>query len=129
MNIRKLERFCLACSMCLLVCFSSLAAQAADNFTNKDLLEFPKSERDAYITGAIITAAHAIYLYDKEKGQCFTDWFFENPNERVSEIDKAIKDNPDLTPSSIILSLPQMKCGRLKPKKVKPDEKKRETKP
>ncbi len=122
MKIRGLGRIVLACSICFLVCVFSPVAQATDNFSNKDLLEFPKSERDAYITGAIITAAHAIYLYDKEKGQCFTDWFFENPDARVSEIDKVIKEHPEATPSSIILALPQLKCGKLKQKRVNCDE-------
>lgn len=123
MKIKDLKRLFLAYSICLLVCLSSFAAQAADNFTNKDLLEFPKSERDAYITGAMLSIAHTLYLFhSKEMGQCFSDWFLEQPNKRIAEIEKAMQENPKQSPSTIFLGLPQLKCGRLKSMKVKSDE-------
>lgn len=125
MKISGLERFCLACSICLLVCFSSLAAQSEDkdHFTNKDLLEFPKSERDAYITGAMLSTAHTLSLvHSKEMGQCYSDWFLKQPNKRIEEIEKEMRKYPKHPPSTILLGLPQLECGRLKPKKVKGNE-------
>ncbi len=132
MKIRGLGRIVLACSICLLVCFS-FVAQAENNvhqkktdmnqkekgFTNEDLLEFPKSERDAYLTGAILSTAHTLSLFhSKEMGQCFSDWFLEQPNNRIEEIEKEMQKYPKHPPSTILLGLPQLKCGRLKPKKV-----------
>ncbi len=55
---------------------------------NKDLLEFPKSERDAYLTGAILSTAHTLSIFhSKDMGQCFSDWFLENPDVRISEME------------------------------------------
>lgn len=123
MNIRELQRFLLACSISLLVCISSSTALAADNFLNKDLLEFPKSERHAYITGAILSTAHTLSVFhSKEMGQCFSDWFYEQPNKRIAEIEEYMRKNPKHAPSTILLGLPQLKCGRLKPKKAQRDE-------
>ena len=120
MNIRVLQRSLLACSVCLLVCISSSTAQSADSFLNKDLLKFPKSERHAYITGAILSTAHTLSaVHSKEMGQCFSDWFYEQPNNRIAEIEEYMRKNPNHAPSTILLGLPQLKCGRLKPKKVK----------
>ena len=120
MKIKGFEKFFLACFICLMVCFSHPAAQAAGNFTNKDLLEFPKSERDAFITGAMLSTAHTLSLFhSKEMGQCFSDWFLRQPNTRIAEIEEYMKENPNHTPSTVLLALPQLKCGRLKPKKVK----------
>ena len=130
MTIKDLGKGFLACSICLLVCFSSLVAQAADNFTNKDLLEFPKSERDAYITGAMLSTAHTLSMFHSEKmGQCFSDWFLKQPNKRIKEIEEYMRKNPKHAPSTILLGLPQLECGRLKPKKVKDDERKQKTEP
>ena len=93
--------------------------QKEKGFTNEDLLEFPKSERDAYLTGAILSTAHTLSLFhSKEMGQCFSDWFLEQPNNRIEEIEKEMQKYPKHPPSTILLGLPQLKCGRLKPKKV-----------
>lgn len=120
MKIKAFETFFLAFFVCLVVCLSSPAAQAADNFTNKDLLEFPKSERDAFITGAMLSTAHTLYVFhSKEMGQCFSDWFLKQPNKRIAEIEEYMRENPNHTPSTVLLALPQLECGRLKPKKVK----------
>ncbi|MCB1840403.1 MAG: hypothetical protein KDI61_09095 [Alphaproteobacteria bacterium] len=96
---------------------SITAAQAAsDHFTNRDLLDFPKSERDAYLTGSILSIGHTLSLFHSKKmGQCFTDWFLEQPNTRLEEIEQAMKENPDHGPSTVLLGLPQLKCGRLLP--------------
>ena len=121
MKIKGLEGLVLACFVCLSVCLLPFVVQAADNFLNKDLLEFPKSERDAYLTGAILSVAHTLYLFhSKEMGQCFSDWFLEQPNNRIAEMEEYMRKNPNHAPSSILLGLPQLKCGRLKPKKIKP---------
>ena len=120
MKTKGLWSFFLAFTICLLVCFSSLVAQAENNFTNKDLLEYPKSERDAFITGAMLSTAHTLYVFhSKEMGQCFSDWFLNQPNKRIAEIEEYMRENPNHTPSTVLLALPQLKCGRLKPKKAK----------
>lgn len=86
------------------------------NFTNADLMGFSIDQRHAYYTGSIISISHTLSLYDKEKGKCFSNWFFENPQQRINEIEAAVQEYTDEPPSSIILSLPQLKCGRLKEK-------------
>lgn len=123
MKTKAFETFIFAFFVCLMVCFSSPAAQAAGGFTNKDLLEFPKSERDAFITGAMLSTAHTLYIFHSKKmGQCFSDWFLRQPNNRIAEIEEDMRKNPNHTPSTVLLALPQLECGRLRPKKVKKNE-------
>ena len=84
------------------------------DFTNADLMSFTVDQRHAYYTGSMITMSHAISMYDKEKGQCFSDWFFEDVNKRIIEIEEDIKKHPDHVPSMTMLVLPQIKCGKIK---------------
>lgn len=115
MNTNGLRVFLVAA--CLAISWPVFASEPP-RFTNKDLMDFTKDQRDAYYTGAVISAAHAIALYDQEKGQCFSNWFFENPQKRVTEIEEAVQKHPDHTPSSMILALPQLECGRLTDKEI-----------
>ncbi|MCK5556228.1 MAG: hypothetical protein KAI76_08320, partial [Alphaproteobacteria bacterium] len=102
MNIKGLQASFLLLLLGVMCIFSNTPAMS-ENFKNSDLLDFPKSERDAFYTGAAISIGHTISIYDKETGQCYTDWFFENPNKRIMEIEKAVQENPDHTPSTIML--------------------------
>ncbi|MCK5555206.1 MAG: hypothetical protein KAI76_03125, partial [Alphaproteobacteria bacterium] len=86
------------------------------NFKNSDLLNFPKSERDAFYTGAAMSISHVVALYDEKQGQCFMNWYLENPNKRIAEIEKSARDFPDHAPTSIIIGLAQLKCGKINEK-------------
>lgn len=88
-------------------------ANGPKDFTNSDLMSFSIDQRHAYYTGSMISISHVISLYDKEKGQCFSDWFFEATNKRIMEIEEEVNGNPSLTPSTIMITLPQLKCGKL----------------
>ncbi len=100
-------------ALCVLAASNAHAAGPKD-FTNTDLMSFTVDQRHAYYTGSMISMSHAISMYDKEKGQCFSDWFFEDVNKRIMEIEEDIKKHPDHVPSMTMLVLPQIKCGKIK---------------
>ena len=41
------------------------------------------------------------------------DWFFEDVNKRIIEIEEDIKKHPDQVPSVIMISLAELKCGKI----------------
>lgn len=105
----------------LFLCLMALSISAHKNthaagpkdFTNADLMSFTVDQRHAYYTGSMITMSHAISMYDKEKGQCFSDWFFSAPNKRIEEIEGDVKKYPKKLPSVIMMSRAALQCGKV----------------
>lgn len=87
----------------------------AKDFTNRDFLEFSEGQKDVFFSGAYLSIGHLISsMHDKKKGQCFADWYFDKPKERMKEIESVMRKNPDLSPTTILIGLPQLECGKLK---------------
>ena len=85
----------------------------AKNFKSSEFLEFPQDQRDAFYSGAYMSIGHVISLKNKKQGQCVTDWYFKQPKQRITELENAMRKYPDHSPTSILIGLAQLECGKI----------------
>jgi hypothetical protein len=89
------------------------SAQASEN-TNAAFLKLSPEYREGFYFGAYSTMSHVLASQNKELGQCFANWFMQQPVQRIQEIETEMRENPERAPSTILIGLPQLECGRIK---------------
>ena len=111
MNIKRLHARFLLLLLGVMCIFPNTSAMA--NFKNSEFLEFSQSQRDWFYSGAYMSIGHVISLKNKKQGQCVTDWYFKQPKQRITELENAMRKYPDHSPTSILIGLAQLECGKI----------------
>ena len=85
-------------------------ADAADRFTNRDLMEHSQRDRRIWLAAFIGGAANAVALHDVEAGRCISRWYDEDDLEQLGLIERSMSAYPDNRPVEIIFALVRREC-------------------
>jgi hypothetical protein len=85
----------------------------AGHYKNSDLLAFSQDQRDAFYSGAFMSIGHVVSLRDEKQADCIWKWYFDQPATRIMQIEAAMKQYPDHSPTAIFLGMLQKDCGKI----------------
>ena len=88
---------------------------AADRFTNRDLLE--KSDRDQrlWLSGVVVGMVSGLGLRDPDAGACLAEWYFDDPEQAFGNMRASMEAFPDHEPDIILIALARRSCERVTP--------------
>ena len=69
--------------------------------------------------GAFASLAHLIALQGKQKVECAADWFFKDKEAKRKLVEETMADNPNVGPTTVIISLLTQACGPLVSKPIR----------
>ena len=83
---------------------------AADRFTNRDLLE--KSDRDQrlWLSGVAMGVSHGLGLTNTEAASCLIRWYFDDPAQVFANMRANMERFPDHEPSILLIALARREC-------------------
>lgn len=88
-----------------------LGQKPAREVLNKDIMELPERERQAWIHGAISGAASALIGQDIEQGHCMAAYYYERDGLDVLKI--VMAENPDYPAITAIIAVANQVCEGL----------------
>lgn len=95
-------------------------ASAAEEFTGKQFLEWPRDSQNSLITYSITMTAIIGTQTKPEIAKCLDEWYPLDPaitKARQDLIIKTIGEYPDYHPQAIVLAVVQKQCGYFKDKR------------
>lgn len=87
--------------------------------TQSKFLQLTQEQRDWYLEGSVMTAAHLIYMHDKTKGDCASKWYFSDKAAKRKIIEATLAKYPEQGPTTVVLALLGQACGPIAPAQEK----------
>ena len=86
------------------------AAESADRFTNRQLLEFTPEDRRMWLSAMMGGATAVAGLHDDASAVCVARWYFEDDGDVYRLILRSMETYPDHRPVEVVFALARREC-------------------
>lgn len=86
---------------------------AADRFTNRDLLEQSERDQRLWLSGIVVGMSVGVASIDVRAGECIIDWYFDDEDQVFANTRSNMERFPDHAPAIIVLALARRSCPAL----------------
>lgn len=95
------------------LCFAIHPQNAsAEHPKSSEFLTYSEGQREWWFSGTFETMGHVVSLKNEEQGNCIWNFYFKAPEQRRSELEAAMRQHPDHSPTAISIALVQRACGK-----------------
>lgn len=83
----------------------------AEGFNNSDFLLLKDEEKKLWLLSSIDTLGFVAGYKDTEQGRCVWEWYYKDVSNKNGLILAYMGENPDKSPSAILIALTESACG------------------